>query len=134
MSSSSSTSSQNSSPQTSTPPTMESEWKIAKNKKVKASRRKITFKRQMGNSLWRGISLSEDAFHRMEDISISPNLSIELGKHMVLSNYGKIIKLTKYCSTRDEKRCDGAFFIFTEEEWQYFWNSLRKKICNHFQR
>ena len=88
---------------------------------------RIGFQRK-GNKYTRGVTLSRDAFHKIEDVTITPGMKMELEPNVVLSNLGKRIQLIKYCLTRDMKKCDGGFFYFTLSEWQYFLNKLRPAI------
>ena len=82
----------------------------------------------------RGLSISKDAFLKMEDVTITPGMRIELEPDVWLSNFGNQIHMVKYCVTRDHKRCDGGFFSFTAKEWIYFWNTLRVGILKELER
>jgi len=93
---------------------------------IKASE-KVSFQRK-GNAYNRGITISKDAFYKMDDVTLTPGLKIELEPNVVLSNYGNRISMVKYCLTHDQKRCEGGFFNFTSKEWLYFWDNLRGKI------
>lgn len=110
-----------------------SQWKIKSNKFVKvfSGGRKITFQKTTNedkNHRSRGVTINENAFHHIEDVSINPTTSIDLDKNIVLKNCDGKIYLVKYCFSRDEKCCNGGLFIFTMEEWFYFWNVIRVKI------
>lgn len=76
----------------------------------------------------RGVSISKEALLKMDDVSLTPGMQMELEPNVWLKNYGNGIQLTKYCITHDGKQCNGGFFIFTPKEWQSFWNSYRKEI------
>ena len=101
--------------------------------KVVANNSRILFQRK-GNKYTRGLGISKDAFLKMEDVSIVPDMRIELEPEVWLTNYGKSIHMVKYCLTRDKKRCNGGFFTFTPKEWNYFWTSIRQKVINHFDK
>ena len=106
------------------------EWLIAKNKCVRiySSQKKLHFLHYNASGRNHGLTISKDAFLKMEDVSISPGSSLMLESNVFLSNYAHTIKLTKYCFTRDKQRCDGGFFLFTEAEWQAFWTKIRLDI------
>ena len=110
----------------------EGKWSFDSYKIVKVLPRngRIAFQRK-GGKYMRGLSISKDAFLKMEDITIIPDMRLELEPNVWLINYGNRIHLVKYCLTKDEKRCDGGFFYFTPKEWIYFWNELRRKIIDH---
>ena len=94
---------------------------------------RIAFQRKH-SKYTRGLSISKDAFLKMEDVTITPGMRIELERNVWLSNYGNQIHMVKYCLTRDNKRCDGGFFSFTPKEWAYFWNTLRVAILRELEK
>lgn len=81
---------------------------------------RVIFQRKVGKHV-RRLLLSKDAFNKMEDVSLVPNMRIELDKNIFLINLGNRIQLIKYCQSADKKQCDGGFFNFTPKEWQEFW-------------
>lgn len=90
---------------------------------------RIMFERKgMRSSNARGVTISANAFANMQDVSIKPDLSVELETNVFLRNYGHRIHLNKYCTMRDTKRCEGGFFYFTPSEWQLFWTTIRSKV------
>lgn len=103
-------------------------WEISDNKSVKIFGKacRVIFNR-VTNSV-RGLSMSRQAFLRMEDVTIAPDSRLELDPEVWLINYGTRIHLVKYCLTHDEKRCNGGFFHFTPKEWTTFWNVIRPKM------
>ena len=108
-------------------------WTISSDKFVKMFGKygHITFKRMTkndSNHQSRGVTISKDAFLRMDDVTLVPGSYVDLEKNVVLTNYGSKIQLTKYCFSKDDKRCDGGFFFFTPSEWFYFWNTIRPNI------
>ena len=100
--------------------------------KLFASNDRIAFQRKCKYT--RGLSISKEAFLRMEDVTITPGMRIELEPNVWLSNYGNQIHMVKYCFTRDNKKCDGGFFSFTPKEWIYFWNTLRLEVLKQMER
>ena len=74
----------------------------------------------------RGVTISNKAFHHLDDASITPNASITLDENIVLKNCDGKIYLVKYCFSRDKKCCSGGLFQFTMKEWLYFWNDTTK--------
>ena len=106
------------------------EWTIAKNKcvKISSSQLKIHFTHRNARGRNHGLTISKEAFLKMEDVTITPGFRLMLEPRVFLSNYGRDIKLTKYCYSRDNQCCDGGFFLFTEEEWQTFWTKGRLGI------
>lgn len=108
-------------------------WTISSDKFVKVFGKygHITFKKMTksdSNHRSRGVTISKDAFLRMDDVTIVPASYVELEKNVVLKNYESKIQLTKYCFSSDDKRCDGGLFFFTPSEWLYFWNTIRPNI------
>ena len=108
-------------------------WIIARDKYVKVFAKcgKVTFQRLTKKDLnhrSRGVTLTKDAFLKMDDVSIAPASHVNLDKNIVLTNYGRTIQLTKYCFSKDNKQCDGALFFFTPSEWSHFWNGIRSNI------
>lgn len=99
---------------------------------IKASE-KVSFQRKGSGVYNRGITISKDAFYKMDDVTLTPGLHMELEPNVVIINYGSRISLVKYCMTKDNKRCEGGFFNFTTKEWFYFWNNLRGKVKDAFQ-
>jgi len=107
-------------------------WNIGEKKIVKLMKNgRVAFQQQKGRYN-RGLSLSKDAFLKMEDVSITPATRIELEPNVWLINYGQCIQLVKYCLTKDQKRCDGGIFFFTPKEWMMFWNKTQQQIQNSF--
>lgn len=80
----------------------------------------------------RGISITKDAFHKMEDVTIVPGEELSLGNNIYLKNRGKSIILVKYCQTSDNKCCEGGFFSFTQSEWMNFWMTMRPRIIAYW--
>lgn len=78
--------------------------------------------------------LSKAAFEKMEDVSIAPGVSIILENNVELSYFSKSIKLVRYCMSKDSKRCEGNFVIFSEKDWQNFWNNIRPAALNAFKQ
>ena len=100
--------------------------------KVSPNKQRVLFQRK--GKYIRGLSISKEAFSRMEDVTIKPGMRIEVETNVWLSNYGKDITLVKYCLTRDNKRCDGGFFQFTPQEWSFYWRHIRKKVMEYFDK
>lgn len=97
----------------------------------------ITFIRKgrgLRSSFQRGMRLSKAAFEKMEDVSIAPGVSIILENNVELSYFSKSIKLVRYCMSKDSKRCEGNFVIFSEKDWQNFWNNIRPAALNAFKQ
>ena len=103
-------------------------WKINDNKSVKifGKAQRVIFNRS--TTYVRGLSMTKQAFLRMEDVTIMPDTRLELDPQVWLINYGTRIHLVKYCLTHDEKRCNGGFFHFTPKEWMNFWNDIRPRM------
>ena len=101
--------------------------------KIIKTSEKVSFQRK-GNAYNRGITISKEAFYKMDDVTLTPGLHMELEANVTLINYGNRISLVKYCMTKDEKRCEGGFFNFTTKEWLYFWNDLRGKLKDAFEK
>ena len=76
----------------------------------------------------RGLSITIDGFHKMEDVTITPGMEICLEKNVYLKQQGKCVVLKKLCHTHDNKPCDGGFFQFTMKEWLHFWTTMRHTI------
>ena len=112
-----------------------SSWNISTIKKVKLLPRtlRVLFQRQMTNSM-RGVSISSEAFAKMDDVSIAPLMSLELENNVILKNDGDRIHLVKYCTSFDDKRCTGGQFFFTPKEWQVFWNEIYNQIDQQITR
>lgn len=110
-------------------------WNISTGKKVKLLPRtmRVLFQREMAKSM-RGVSISPEAFAKMDDVSITPFMSLELEKDVVLKNDGDRIHLVKYCTTFDDKRCTGGQFFFTPNNWQVFWNEIYNQIDQQIKR
>ena len=99
--------------------------------KIIQTSQRVTFQRK--GKYTRGITISKEAFYKMDDVTLTPGLHMELEPNVVLINYGNRISLVKYCMTKDDKRCEGGFFNFTTKEWLYFWNDLRGKLKDAFE-
>lgn len=82
----------------------------------------------------RGLSISKEAFFKMEDVTIVPGKRMELESNVWLINYGNSINLVKYCLSGDGKQCDGGFFAFTPKEWIDFWMKIRSGIINYLNK
>lgn len=92
---------------------------------------KVSFQRKVKGGRrtdYRSLRITRKAFEKMEDVTILPGRSILLDDNLELVYHGKRVKLTRYCMSRDQRRCDGQFFIFTEQDWQSFWNEIRPAI------
>ena len=107
------------------------DYKIVKIVKSKSPR--IAFQRH-GYKYTRGLSITKEAFLKMEDVTIVPSMRIELEPNVFLTNYGTSIHLVKYCLTKDGKRCDGGFFTFTPKEWIFYWTNIRQCILTYLSR
>lgn len=109
-------------------------WQINNIKHVKINRKgRIAFQYDTGLStrpLQRGLSISKEAFYKMEDVTITPDMKTELEANVFLKNYGRSILLIKYCTSRDGVQCQGGIFTFTPSEWLFFWNNIRNKVLN----
>ena len=109
-------------------------WNISSNKFIKlfSGGRKVTFQKVTTkndtNHQSRGVTISDKIFHHLEDVSIDPSSSVALDKNITLKNCNGKIYLTKYCFSKDDKCCSGGLFIFTMDEWFYFFNTIRWKI------
>lgn len=97
--------------------------------KVLESSRRIAFQRK--GRYVRGVTISEDAFRRLTDVTILPTTREEIEKNTFIFNLGGRIQIIKYCYSRDGKRCEGGFFNFTPKEWQYFWITMRPKVTSY---
>ena len=106
------------------------EYKVIK--VIGAAKDRIAFQRK--GKYTRGVSISKDAFMKMEDVTLTPGMEMILEDHLHLKNAGKSIYLIKYCKTRDNKQCEGGFFSFTPKEWMVFWTKLRKPIIDYLQK
>ena len=102
------------------------EYKVIK---ILESSNRIAFQRK--GRYVRGVTISEDAFRNLSDVSIVPTSRQEIEKNTYIFNLGSRIQIIKYCFSRDGKRCEGGFFNFTPKEWQYFWISMRPKVINY---
>ena len=105
------------------------DYKVIKILKSGKKHCRISFQRK--GKYTRGLSISMDAFYKLEDVSLTPAMRIELEANVWIINHGSQIHLVKYCYTRDNKRCDGGLFIFTPKEWMTFWTKLRPKITRY---
>ena len=99
-------------------------------KVIRGKNTRIAFQRKC-NKYTRGLSISKDALGKMEDVTITPGMEVELESNVYLRNYGKQIHMVKYCMTKDAKRCDGGFFTFTPDEWIYFWTKIRAPLLDY---
>lgn len=97
--------------------------------KVFGKNKRIAFQRK-GHHV-RGVTITEDSFRNLEDVSIIPSFRKEIEKDTCIYNIGSRIQIVKYCMSKDECRCEGGFFNFTPKEWYYFWNTMRPKIMNY---
>ena len=100
--------------------------------KVIARNERIAFQR-IGKYV-RGLSISKNAFLKMDDVTIVPGTRMELEPNVWLINYGKSINLVKYCVSKDGKQCDGGFFTFTPKEWNHFWTIIRIYVIDYFDK
>ena len=109
-------------------------WLKKKEKEIKVipSTQRLSFRRT--GKYRRGLTISKDAFYKMDDVTITPGMRIELEPNVWLINYGVHINLVKYCMTADNKRCDGGFFSFKPSEWRDFWTNIRPKIMASYDR
>ena len=101
-------------------------------KVIGALKDRIAFQRK--GKYTRGISISKDAFMKMDDVTITPGMELNLESNVYLRNTGKMVYLIKYCQTSDNKQCEGGFFQFTLKEWMVFWNKMRKCIIDYFEK
>lgn len=97
--------------------------------KVFGENKRIAFQRKGHNV--RGVTITEDSFRNLEDVSITPTFRREIEKNTWIYNNGNWIQIVKYCTSKDTTRCEGGFFNLTPKEWQYFWNTMRPKIINY---
>ena len=113
-----------------TSPLSQKKWFINNFKTIKIVNKndRVIFQRYSSHKYCRGLSISKDAFLKMTDITIVPGDSLELETNVYLKDYGNQVCLTKYCFSRDNKRCNGGFFSFTPKEWIYFWTNIRGSI------
>ena len=95
-------------------------------KVIGAAHDRIAFQRK--GKYTRGLSMSTTAFKKMDDVTITPGMEINLEGNIHLRHFGNCVNLIKFCLTSDSKQCEGGFFNFTLEEWTKFWNVLRPKI------
>ena len=98
---------------------------------------KVSFQRKvegMRRTHYRSLRITRKAFEKLRDVTILPGHSILLDNNLELISYGKSIKLTRYCLSRDKRQCEGNIFIFTEQDWQTFWNEIRPAIEIEFSR
>ena len=110
-----------------------SKWTFSDYKVVKIlspSKNRLAFQRK--GKYTRGVSISKDAFLKMEDVTLTPGGRIALDANVWLINYGKHINLIKYCQTRDGVQCSGGFFQFTPKEWMHFWQVMRPSILHYW--
>ena len=101
-------------------------------KVIGAAKDRIAFQRK--GKYTRGLSISENAFMKMEDVTIMPGMELNLEPNVYLRHYGKSINLVKFCHTKDDKRCDGGFFSFTLKEWMQFWTKMRHAIIAYLKK
>lgn len=107
-------------------------WRFHESKSIKIiGKGRLCFQRK-ANKYMRSVTITQDGFNKMEDVSLIPGARLELEPNIILINYGTRIHLIKYCLTRDGKRCEGGFFYFTPKEWQTFWNDMYKAIEKEF--
>ena len=104
------------------------DYKIVK--VIGAAKDRVAFQRK--GKYVRGISITKDAFRKMEDVTIVPGMEVVLENNVHLKNYGKNVNLVKYCETKDNKRCEGGFFSFSLNDWLYFWTVMRPGINAYF--
>jgi len=109
------------------------QWTLGGNKFIRLYGGKISFQRSTETDRHhrnRGIVIDSHSMLQMDDVSIDPNYYKWLNEKVLLKNDGKGVRLTKYCISSDDKRCNGGFFYFTPEEWQYFWKDIREEIVS----
>lgn len=90
--------------------------------KMKTRPNQIIFERKQGK-YFRRLLLTPESYNKMEDVSLMPNMRVDLDRNISLINFGNRIQLIKYCTSGDGKRCEGGFFTFTLNEWQTFWKN-----------
>ena len=108
-------------------------WTFSDYKVVKflaPSKNRLAFLRK--GKYTRGVSITKDAFLKMEDVTLTPGGRIALETNVCLINYGKCINLIKYCQTRDGIQCSGGLFQFTPKEWMHFWKVMRPSILHYW--
>jgi hypothetical protein len=105
------------------------EWRLSDSKVVKMfclRRPRFTFQCSRQKPIKRGISISEEAFRQLFNISNTPIdgcdydstfESYKLDDNVTLCCYGKLAKLTRYCTTKDRKQVDGSFIFLNADEW-----------------
>ena len=116
---------------------LEGKWHFNESKLIKVIKGKkrgyrVAF--QCKGKYTRGLSISKDAFLKMEDVTITPGMRMELDSNVWLTNYGKSVHLVKYCQTHDEQKCEGGYFSFTLKQWFYFWTNLRENIIDYLNK
>ena len=99
---------------------------------IGAAKDRVAFQRK--GKYTRGLSISKDAFMKMEDVTITPGMKIEVEPNVFLSHYDKSINLLRLCHSADSKQCNGGFFSFTLKEWQQFWTTIRVAIIGYFEK
>lgn len=115
------------------------QWAVGDSATVKVWPRSqtITFLRKIRGGRaapHRGIRISKAALEAMEDVSLIPSHTIILEKNVELDYFARAIKLVRYCVSKDGHRCDGGFVIFSEQDWQSFWNNIRPAILDFFKQ
>ena len=79
------------------------------------------------------ISISKDAFFKMEDVSIVPGMRNVLEPQLWIESFGKFVRMVKlYLNRETMEWCNDEQFAFTPKEWNYFWTSVRPNIIKHF--
>ena len=101
-------------------------------KVIGAGKDRIAFQKK--GKYTRGLSMTFDAFLKMEDVTITPGMQLELEPNVFLKHFDKCVNLVKYCETRDHQRCDGGFFSFSLKEWIHFWTKLREGIVDYIKK
>ena len=105
-----------------------SDYKIVK--LMGPSKNRLGFQRK--GKCTRGLSITKDAFLKMEDVTLTPGGRIALEPNVWLINYGKHVNLIKYCHTKDGLQCNGGLFQFTPKEWMQFWTVMRRSILHYW--
>ena len=104
------------------------QWNLSDRKEVKLTtirRPRVTFQWKKRNGQKRGVSISEEAFTHLSSLTNIPQNGcdydavkrFELDSQVSLCCYGDDVKLTRYYTSRDNKKIDGSFIIFNGEEW-----------------
>lgn len=107
-------------------------WRLSDNKTIKLFQSKFTrvaFQKTTQGKPSRGLSISKEAFCRLHNMTTDiydaldykpKSPQVQLDDNVFLIFYSNHVKLTRYCTTRDNKKCDAAFFIFNGDEWVNF--------------